>query len=47
MTQLISKLTLVSVLFGSLFVFHRSNSRREHLTLLLFCAVLIAWLATE
>lgn len=41
MAQLLIRLTLASVLVGSLFVFHRSNSRREHWTVLLVCMLLL------
>lgn len=47
MSILANKLTLLITLFGSLFLFHKINKRSQHLTLLLFCAVLIAWLVTE
>lgn len=45
--MLANKIELIIALFGSLFLFHKTNRRHQHLTLLLFCAVLIAWLATE
>lgn len=47
MSNLANKIAVIFTLSGSLFLFHKTNRRQYHLTLLLFCAVLIAWLATE
>jgi len=44
MAQMISKLTLFSVLGvlgGSLYFFHRSNDRRKHWAVLLVCTLLL------